>query len=93
MLVATVVAALLLAALGAPALAVPAGGECGKGLARATITDLRAERPGIPLSLLQSTDKNGNGAVCYRALPSSVSPNSPESGHLIFADDRVPAGS
>jgi hypothetical protein len=92
----TVIAAALsvlpLAAMAAPAMAASAGGDCGNGLAWATIDDLRAQRPGIPLPLLLFTDKNGNGAVCYRALPDRVSSHSPEYGHLIFADDRVPAG-
>jgi hypothetical protein len=89
--VAAMMAAMMVAS-SMPAFAKPAGGDCGKGFRWITTEQLFQERPLIPPPLVQSTDRNGNGAVCIRPLPSTISPNSPESGHLILVDDQVPAG-
>jgi hypothetical protein len=72
------------------AAASPNGG-CGEGFTWITIEDLLIWRPQFPPALAAFRDQNHNGALCYRILPSTISPNSPEFGHLVPIDDRAPA--
>ena len=85
------VLATLVATLAAPVQAASPDGGCGNGLTRITIPDLLSWRPLFPPAYAAAVDANGNAALCYLALPSNMSPNSPEFGHLIVVDDRGPA--
>jgi hypothetical protein len=85
------VLALLLVALAAPVFGASPGGGCGRKFTWITIPDLLASRPNLPPALAASIDGNGNGALCYFPLPLTISPNSPEFGHLNLVDDRGPA--
>jgi hypothetical protein len=89
--VASSLSALLVMALGAPALAASPNGGCGEGFTWITIPDLLELRPQLPPAIADSVDLNGNGALCYMATPSNMSPNSPNFGHLNLVDDRGPA--
>jgi hypothetical protein len=90
-LVASSLSALLFVALATPAAGASPDGGCGQKFTWITIPDLLAMRPNLPPALAASYDRNGNGALCYLPLPSTISPNSPEFDHLNFVDDRGPA--
>ena len=90
-LVAGALAAVLAVALAAPVSGASPDGGCGRQFTWITIPDLLALRPNLPPALAASIDANGNGALCYLPLPLSISPNSPEFGHLNLVDDRGPA--
>jgi hypothetical protein len=89
-LVASFLSALLIVALSAPVSGASPDGGCGRKFAWITIPDLLALRPNLPPALAASMDANGNGALCYFPLPLTISPNSPEFGHLNLVDDRGP---
>ena len=89
--VASSLAALLVVALAAPVSGESPDGGCGRKFTWITITDLLALRPNLPPALAAGIDGNGNGALCYFPLPLTISPNSPEFGHLNLVDDRGPA--
>jgi len=90
-LVASSVSALLIVALAAPVSGASPDGGCGRKFTWITIPDLFALRPNLPPALAATIDGNGNEALCYFALPLTISPNSPEFGHLNLVDDRGPA--
>ena len=81
----------LVLGLAAPASAAAPGGGCGAGLTRIAIPDLLEWRPLFPPAYAAAVDVNGNDALCYLQLPSTMSTSSPEFGHLIVVDDRGPA--
>ena len=80
--------ALLVALLAPPA---TADGGCGAAFTWASIADIRALRPLMPAGLAESIDVNGNGALCYKEMPSQDTSASPNAGHLNMVDDRGPA--
>ena len=88
--VASCLSALLIVALAAPVSAASPDGGCGRKFTWITIPDLLAMRPNLPPALAAGIDGNGNGALCYFPLPSTISPNSPEFDHLNLVDDRSP---
>ena len=90
-LVASTIAALLLVALATPVSGGSPDGGCGRKFTWISIPDLLALRPNLPPALAGDIDGNGNGALCYFPLPMTISPNSPEFGHLNLVDDRGPA--
>jgi hypothetical protein len=90
-LVGIFVSALLLVALAVPVSGASPDGGCGQKFTWITIADLLVLRPNLPPALAAGYDRNGNGALCYFPLPSTISPNSPEFDHLTFVDDRSPA--
>ena len=82
---------MLTLAVAAPAGAASPDGGCGAGLTRIAIPDLLAWRPLFPPAYAAAVDQNGNEALCYQPLPVTMSPSSPEFGHLIVVDDPGPA--
>jgi hypothetical protein len=89
-LVASSISALLIVAFAAPVSGASPDGGCGRKFVWIMIPDLLALRPNLPPALAGSIDGNGNGALCYFPLPLTISPNSPEFGHLNLVDDRGP---
>ena len=62
---------------------------CGRGFDRKSISELMDL--GVPRNYLLRVDANGNGFLCSRPLPDTISPLSPEFGHFEIIDDRGPA--
>ena len=82
-------AGMLLGARPAVSLARSPDAGCGSGFERKSVQTLLDE--GVPLRYLLQQDANGNGFLCSRPLPDTMSPLSPEFGHLEIVDDRGPA--